>query len=147
MPKRFLTQTGRPPGYALGIVGPIDMDPAHAPLVRRRLSELTWRLANVEVLVMGLKLRLSWSVVGGVEVVAGAFARRYWYDVRVYREFACRKARAGEPPTPFDPAFFADARAFVVFDDGHPDIAVWLQMAAGTGKRVKRIKLPEEPER
>ena len=144
MPRRFLADADPPPAYPLGLIGPDDMDPAHAPFVRRHLNRLTWRLANVEVLAMGLRRRLSWSVLGGIEEAAKSYAFRYWYGVRVFREFT---KTCGRSSTKCDPAFYTEARAFVAFTDGGQDATAHVAEAVATGKKVKVIRLPEEPER
>lgn len=136
MPKRFLSGVTPPRAYPLGLIGPGDMDPQHLPFVTKVTDAAVWRLANVVILVHGWRYRLSYNLIGGVEEVAKFYAKRYWYDVRIYRGFT---KRGGD-----DPAFFADAKGFVAFDDGCEDVARHLRFARATGKPVKRFKLLEK---
>lgn len=143
MPRRFL-HGPQPAGYPLGLIGPLDMDPQHSKFVRDVINKETFRLKNLTVLVMGLRLRLSYSKMGGIEAVAKLYAGRYWYEVRIYREFKTQKLF--DTPVPFDAKFFADAKGFVVFDDGSADVILHKRMAKATGKPVVTVKLPEEAE-
>ncbi len=113
------------------------MDPALLPFVIRVVDKLTWRLPNLAILCHGLKDRLSWSTVGGIEVLAAKYASRYWYDLRVYRNINRRASRADVG----DPEFFADAAGFVAFIDGSPVTTEHVRAARATGKKVKVYEL------
>jgi hypothetical protein len=136
MPKRFLDGVVKPRAYPLGLVGSCRMDPCHNKFVRSVLNRETWRLSNVEILVLGLKTRLSYSLVGGIEEIAKWYAGRHWYDVRVFREIVNKDA--------FDPEFAKQAKGFVVFDDGSEIVRLHKKLVRATGKPVRVFKLPEE---
>jgi len=135
MPKRFLDGVVKPTAYPLGLIGPADMDPTeHNKLVRDVLDYETWWLSNVEVLVLGIRSRLSYSLRGGIEEMAKWYAGRHWYDLRVFRQLGKTDA--------FDPAFAVAAKGFVVFDDRSPLVKAHKSLVRATGKPVKVIRIP-----
>lgn len=142
MPRRFKPGETPPTPYPLGLIGPASMDPHHMPFVTRVLDKVTYRLGNVAVLAHGLRERLSYSMIGGIEEIARYYAGRHWYDVLLFRQFI--PAKFNGKTVPYDPQFFQQAKAFVVFDDGASvEVKYHTRLAAETKKRYQVFKLKE----
>ena len=135
MPKRFLNGVKQPKPYLLGVIGPNDMDPDHLKFVVEKINHLTWWAPNLEILVHGFKEKAEFGSFVGVEVVAGLYAKRYWYTLRVYRDIKYKKG--------FDHQFFEDAMGFVVFDDNSDMVDTHCLIAGQFDKKVKIFQLPE----
>ena len=133
MPRRFIHGAKQPNAYPLGLIGPEDMSPDYLPFIKKIIDNETYRLSNVEILVNGLKAKLSYKEWGGIEILGKLYAAKHWYTVKIYREI--RKAYR------LDDAFLKDAKGFIVFDDGSRLMKFQRELAQDTKKPVRIYKL------